>query len=423
MTPPIIATRMKTVVQLKASCHVGCYSLVSFFQSQPQTDDQRRVSSATASSARKQVLSRAYSPSNRGSVSPRGGGIPSSPGSGVSSSPPSIQRPLSSAAASASTRSRIKQEQKQQSVVPRRRQTTSSQAAVSPRLPSELPGSPSPIQPPRRSTVGEIAVFRLRESSDSSDAETVSSEDGDFGASSEPPGNADAGLDLADVSDSLEHITQGSSTSGSFSFLTSSVAVEEDELLTAPQRPSAVGRDTADEVAEEPSSAHLHARLQERRSSTIPESPPDTPHMNPASSALPAACVTPPHLTHDSPPVSHCLSDGSTWSGGDALVAAGGDDSVLFGSVVGGAGGMTAEDSVLFGSPVRTLRAGAGSPAVPATASRAEVLGGGTPGYFSVASPMRPPHRTGLPPSGNQTGASKAGYLAEPTAIIYSPER
>ena len=97
-----------------------------------------------------------------------------------------------------------------------------------------------------------------------------------------------------------------------------------------------------------------------------------------------------------------------------------GEDSVLFGSVVGGVMG---EDSVLYGSPVHP---GAGSLS-PAPGGMRQAGGAG---YYSATSPLR------LPPGGRGGSTvttlaanplllpSRAdAYFPEATAIVYSPDR
>lgn len=359
-------------------------------------------------------------------MSPRGRTSPS-PRSGASSgrsSPAAPLRPLSAAAPSTVTQSRILKQQQQGGS----RRWTTDRASASPQVPSYTP-SPSHVQL-RRSTVGEVVASPyLASDDDSSEAETVSSdggESGHTGALPSPRGETlevlppPRGSDAVDFyeEESLE-LSLGAAGSASFSFLASSIAVEEEEHLRASHHPSPShhpevtrGTATAEEVAEEPS---LHVQS-ERQSYQQPESPPDTPNASPALK-FPAS-TRPPDVLHQSraAPRTPPSAGDSPWSGNNSLVAAGGDDSVLFGSVVG-VGGPTAEDSVLYGSPIRTRM----DPANPVTASRVGMAAAARSGYFSATSPLRL-QRSALPPGGALNAAS-GGYYPEATAVVYSPDR
>lgn len=430
------------------------------------------MSAAKKPASPRLALSRAYSPSG-GSVSPRGRVAASSsafpcnsPGSGVSSSRSSpaaaSQRPLSATTAAYSRI--LKQQQHTQQPVPSgsRRWTSSTEQVVSQQTPS--PPSPSPLQP-RRNTVGEVAVYRFHDDDDddSSEAQTVSDEEDDIdgipasftaehfhdhhnaevlrGQPHESLLENDTHEPI-DVSESLD-LTLGAAGSNSFSFLASSGVVEEEEhLMSSSDHRRPIATVTAEEVVEEPSLVHMHKRQQEERvlqpHTLFPpdESPPETPHVT-AALALAAAShqsSPPPHISMNRPFLPTSPSpNGSP----DNPLVSGGEDSVLFGSVVGGGGGGPAgEDSVLYGSPIRTRVVGSPT-AFSADASRKGLeggtgLGGGTArGYISATSPLR--LRDNISMSGRTPetanggyfpqGTANGGYFPEPTAVIYSPDR
>ena len=289
--------------------------------------------------------------------------------------------------------------------------------------------SPSPLQPPRRQTAGEVTVFRFhRDDDDSSDAHSVSDDE------HTPPSAPHSGvtgpaaavhyhdqhdaallrgqpLDLQsedqeeDVyeeeveagQESLE-LTLGVGGNPSFSFAASSVALEElPEAATAgDHQPLA-----AEEVAEEPSLMHMHKRgPAPLRGAAPPLSPPPAPEP-PGSSTLP-----PPGPSGSSPsPPPHASVVPYSPPSGSAAGFIVGEDSVLYGSVVG----ATGEDSVLYGSPVRCSR----------TEGSLAAAAAGVGSFFSATSPLR------LGPTAPLAAhrLSAAAYFAEATAVVYSPDR
>ena len=197
--------------------------------------------------------------------------------------------------------------------------------------------------------------------------------------------------------ESLE-LTLGVGGNPSFSFAASSVALEE-----LPEAGAAGGHQplAAEEVAEEPSLMHMHKRgPAPLRGAAPPLSP------LPASEPSGSSPLPPPGPSGSSPsPPPHASAVPYSPPGGSAAGFIAGEDSVLYGSVVG----ATGEDSVLYGSPIRCSRT-EGSPAAASA---------GVGSFFSATSPLR------LGPAAPLAAhrLSAAAYFAEATAVVYSPDR